>query len=1130
MKTIAQKRKMRQVCGHFLHTGSMGFLLFCIFGILASIPIFAQKKPLNVQLRSVSNSVPSGYTQVGNTMLYYRQTSSSIDVQGCYNGLYYGSTFSNGGYRVAMQVNNGAASQVDCLNGSTISGVSFFASIEPQGELARMCYSITNTNQADVVVSLGTHADVMIGNNDSAPISRRIDTTGNTYGVTMKDGNGAQLCVLFGSGLAGVTSVNDYWFGYYGLNRDPNQMVGNYSSGSYYMVENGSYDSGMGWCWKNRTIPAGATVVFSYLIGVGDVNLEPNSSFEVMPDDPEGWNDLSRPHKLALEGTYESPAGLDGMIEYAIEDSEEWKQLTAMLPSGSTFCDTLVAMFDATREKHIIRFRTVDNVGNATMLPSIEYKDVSFYPIEGITGLVYSGDSLFQESISCELSEDEYVVCKYSNNINVGTASFNVEGLFPYTIGRRTYNFNIQPQPLSGMIIVEGDDYVYDGNAKEPNWCFSEDKYSSLEESTDFTFAYENNTLPGTASVIVRGKGNYTSELTGTFIIDKATLRDNLYNISVPQKDISYDGKSHGAVVTSEEGVGSYTIQYAHHGQEDFTTDAPVDEGIYDVYVSFAEGSLYYGMEQTLVGKISIYKFSEAEWASLKAFYAQVASNNVVWAQKWQEVIATDDKLSVGTLDGLTIEKGHVVGIDLANQNLTGQFPTLILTFPQTKAISLAGNHFEGDVQNIIQELFLYISQKDPLFLSELESLNLSGNELLGNIGLLGYSTETVPSILSRFPRLSALNASANHLTNVYPYLPSTIVNLDLSCQATGIMVDLDLSNVTVDNIPEDIPTILIYNHQEQSYNTDIYLRASNYPPTVPENQYISDKEFWGIDVFVNGGSMGLNCLADNAYKGQSGDTLYVSYPHGSSEVSNSYCLTRFCFSQGDVNFKSGVDITDLQATINYAFGLYETYPFNFTAADTYKDDRINVQDVVCTANIIIDSDQEEMIQARAQQKPSTIAEDNVDALVFVSNGKVVIETSKPVAALDLIFEGNVSISSNLEGLDYNVMTKESHGSKRMLAYTLSDQFIPVGRTVIAEYIGANPTVTRIKLAAPDAQAVSAAFADNTTNISNIDDILSEDAEYYDMGGIRIEKPRKGFNIVKTSRDGEIKTNVIYIK
>ena len=88
-----------------------------------TVPIHAQKKPKDVRKYSVSSYVPSGYAQVGNTMLYYQQTTSSIDIQGCFNGLYYGSTFSNYGYRLAMQVNNESVTSVDCLNGTTVNNV-----------------------------------------------------------------------------------------------------------------------------------------------------------------------------------------------------------------------------------------------------------------------------------------------------------------------------------------------------------------------------------------------------------------------------------------------------------------------------------------------------------------------------------------------------------------------------------------------------------------------------------------------------------------------------------------------------------------------------------------------------------------------------------------------------------------------------------------------------------------------------------------------------------------------------------------------------------------------------------------------------------------------------------------------
>ena len=389
--------------------------------LMAMISVSAQPAPPKKDASKANrySNLPSGYSQVGSTQLYYKLNqlpNGGIDIIGYYEGYYYSSTFNDNGYKLAVMVGSNTTARVDCINGTTNHGVTVQPFIEQQGELARICYNVTNANESDVVISLGVYADVMIGRNDKAPISRRIDTFGQTYGLTMMDGDGAQLCVLFGSGLAGVAAVSDFWFGYYYQNFNTDQMIGNYSSGKNYMEENGTYDSGMGWCWKNKTIAAGSTVVFSYLIGVGDVNLEPNSSFEVTPDDPDGWNDLSRPHRLSLEGTYESPAGLDGVIDYAVEDSEEWTTLTDVLASGETFSTSFVATFDPSRPIHTIRFRTRDLVGNTTQLPPIEYKDVSFCSVGGIEDKTYTGEPLFQENLTCDLDGEEYVVGNYNNN------------------------------------------------------------------------------------------------------------------------------------------------------------------------------------------------------------------------------------------------------------------------------------------------------------------------------------------------------------------------------------------------------------------------------------------------------------------------------------------------------------------------------------------------------------------------------------------------------------------------------------------------------------------------------------------------------------------------------------------
>lgn len=1117
---------------NYLHLMQICFsALLCIFLFGTSVSIRAQQKPKLISARSISSTLPSGYMQVGNTQLYYKQSSSSIDFQGRFDNSYYGSTYSNKGYRVAMQVNNGTPTVVDCLNGTTLNGVSFYASVEAQGELARICYTVTNTTDSDAVVSLGTHADIMIGNNDRAPISRRIDTAGSTYGVTMKDGNGAQLCVLFGSGLAGVNSVNDFWFGYYSLNSNANNMVGNYSSGSNYMEENGSYDSGMGWCWKNRTIMPQDSIVFSYLIGVGDVNLEPNSSFEVTPEDPDGWNDLSRPHRLTMEGIYESPAGLNGRIEYAVEDSEEWIALTEMLPSGSNFRDSLVAVFDPSREIHLIRFRAVDNVGNTTALPPIEYVDVNFLTLNGIVNKTYTGDSIYQADLTCDLAEGEFMLGSYRNNVNAGTASFQLEGVFPYSIGKKAYTFQIEPQPLTGEIVVDSAAYVYDGNAKCPSWSFSEPAFGGLVAERDFTLLYESNVWPGEGFIIVNGCGNYTGSLTASFFIDKAPLTDSLYTLRMPPIDINYDGKEHGATVTTDDGVGICTIYYARHNTEDFTEEKPVAQGTYDVFLEFEEGELYHSQEKTLVGSFAIYEFSQEEWNILKLLYGQLATANPEWATQWYPYITTDEILGVNQMSGIRTEKGHVVELNLADQKLKGTFPTLAFAFPYLRILNLSNNQIADNMQNIVQTMYGYIMTQNPEFMSALQTLNISNNQLNGNIGLLAYSTETYPSLLSRFPNLNTLLAAENRLDQVYPHLPLSITTLDLKNQRIETLLNVNLDDLNKDSIAEKIPTLIVYNHKEQSYNTDLYVRLGNMPE-IPETGQDGGKLYWGVDAFMENENIQLRCLENNTYKGKSGDTLFVTYPVGSQEVAGSYCLAKYFFDQGNANFIHGVDIADLQTTINYLFGEYQIYPFNFTAADTYTDNRINVQDVVCTAQLIMDAEQQTEPASPVDLKRSAGLPTNgtYEACIYARDGKLILNTTKAIAALDVTFEGDLNGTFLLQELGYQVVSRQNQGNTRVIAYTLLGEYIPVGETVIAEYSGKVPNISSITLADPDAQYVHASYQGETTSVNDLISSENRKAEYYSIEGIRLNKPVKGLNIIKTVTNGQTTSKIIYIK
>jgi Leucine-rich repeat (LRR) protein len=1031
------------------------WMALLLLGIVQDVCAQNGAKKTSARRASKYSYLPSGYSQVGSTQLYYKQYSDAIDMMGYYNGYYYSSTYSDYGYKLSVQVGSNSATRVDCLNGTTVNGVTVQPSVEQQGELARICYTVTNTNETDVVISLGTHADVMIGSNDSAPIERRIDTFGQTYGLTMKDGNGAQLCVLFGSGLAGVTAVSDFWFGYYYLNSEPYQMVGNYSSGDSYMVENGYYDSGMGWCWKNRTITAGSTVVFSYVIGVGEVNLEPNSTFEVTPDDPEGWNDLSRPHRLTLNGSYESPAGLDGVIDYAVEDSEEWIALTDTLASGDEFTGSLVAMFDATKSTHVIKFRTRDLVGNTTLLHPIEYKDVSFHALTGIEEKTYTGDSLFQVNATCDLDESQYELKTYRNNINAGTASFNIEGVFPYTIGRKTYTFAINPQPFSGELQLSETSFVYNGQTFTPDWQFSNANYANLEYDKDYTVAWSNNRLPGTGILTVTGKNNYTGSLTANISIDKAPLADNLFIINLPNEDITYDEQSHGASITKSEGVGEATITYLKQGDSESTTTQPTEPGDYAIYLGFADGSLYYGRPATQVGSFSIYQFNAEEWAILQTVLPQLTEMG--WSHSWD---ASQGMKSVSSIQGLNIEKGHVTGFDLANQNLTGTFPFAILALPQLQSINLANNKLSGDIGTATYAF----AQQHPEQMANIKSLNISGNQLTGNVSLFANS----------FPSLTSLNASENCLEDVYPTISPSVTELDLSKQAIARIVPLHLANLSVDDIATKVPSILLYDHANQTWETDINLQCT------------TDDNSWGMTMAYQNGQLSIPYVSEqNTYYGESGDTLNVAVLYNNGTREGSTFRIKLSFDEGDGNFDGQVNVLDLQTTINYMFEEYTNKPYNFTAANLWKDEVINVQDAVSLVNILLEGNSASApawAYNHSQRVASITSGD--DATVFVANGKLVINAAVPVSSFDIVVATGPEFSMNeaLTSAGFTCSVKHTDNEIHLVGYSLSGTTLPVGENVLGTLNGG--VVTYSMLADTDANEITTAFGATPTGIN----------------------------------------------
>ena len=684
------------------------------------------------------------------------------------------------------------------------------------------------------------------------------------------------------------------------------------------------------------------------------------------------------------------------------------------------------------------------------------------------------------------MDESQYELRTYRNNINAGTASFNIEGVFPYTIGRKTYTFTINPQPFSGELQLSETAFVYSGQPFNPEWQFTNSNYANLEYDKDYTLSWNNNTLPGTGTLTVTGKNNYTGSLTAEISIDKAQLTDNLFTLTLPDEDITYDEQNHGASVTKTEGVGDATISYLKAGEIETTTTQPSNAGDYTIYLEFADGSLYYGRERTQVGTFTIYEFNAEEWAILQTVLPQLTEMG--WSQPWD---VSQGMKSVSSLHGLTIEKGHVTGLDLSGQNLTGMFPFAVLALPNLQKVNLSNNHLIGNIGTATYAF----AQQNPAMMTNVKELNISGNQFSGNIGLFANC----------FAVLTSLDASDNCLEDVYPVIPSTVTNLDLSKQTIARVVPLHLANLSVADIATKVPSILIYDHANQTFTPNINLLC-----TTPDNT-------WGMTMSYQNGQMAVPYVSEqNTYYGESGDTLNVAVVNNDGSREGSTFRISLSFDEGDGNFDGQVNILDLQTNILYIMENYQTRPYNFTAANLWKDEQINVQDIICQVNLLMDmetADAEQTVNARRNAPASKAA--TSDAEVYVQGNQLVLNTVQPVAAFDIVVSGanSMNIAQSLEQEGMSVSTKVQRGGLHIIGYALNGAYIPSGVSTIGT-LDANASVRSAMLSDSEANAVSVAIGGTTTGISLIEkERLSDGNPVYDLQGRKISVPRKGLYI-----------------
>ena len=167
--------------------------------------------------------------------------------------------------------------------------------------------------------------------------------------------------------------------------------------------------------------------------------------------------------------------------------------------------------------------------------------------------VVYSNDT--------KLKKDTDYTVSYKNNKNAGTATVTVTGAGKYT-GTLSKTFKINPVKLKS-VTVNNPELPYRGRAIEAALTVMAEVNGAAKKLTTgkdkgkaFTVTYKNNVNAGTASVTVKGIGNYTGTLTATFKIKPVKLT----SVKVKNASLPYTGKAHKPILIVKAKVDGKTV------------------------------------------------------------------------------------------------------------------------------------------------------------------------------------------------------------------------------------------------------------------------------------------------------------------------------------------------------------------------------------------------------------------------------------------------------------------------------------------------------------------------------------------------------------------------------------------
>ncbi len=467
---------------------------------------------------------------------------------------------------------------------------------------------------------------------------------------------------------------------------------------------------------------------------------------------------------------------------------------------------------------------------------------------------------------------------------------------------------------------------------------------------------------------------------------------------------------------------------------------------------------------------LSPFYMSTADLAVLRQLYNDFGGNQ--WnGTKWN---TASELVANGNWSGVSFDTdGHVSAINLQGRGLNG---TLSVATP-------------------------YIAS-----LTQLTQLNLSRNALTGDPALFLQGVGE---------QLTSLDLSYNQIDELSAALPQTITALNMSHQhrvygnsqttnwpGFGNLADHLLnigSHVTV-----DMPAIVGYSHSAQAFGSHPVLQV------------------WKSDLSVRYGQLSWSNTNDdyayqaNSWKQTAQQNEAVVIIPASGLMANSVYPATMHLTRGDANLTGIVDVTDVQRTLNYILNTSNSSTFSLWAANTWTENEaanlINIQDIVCTVNIVLDNQGDGAASRRNASVPegsaSRFVADGlpVSNLFYASGRYIEVEAQDEIAAFYIELRGVKADQVRLlmNSSDWQMQARNTATGVRLLVFSPTGQTLPAGQSQLLR-LSANGELADVQAADAMAETVAAGIGNSgTTGIDSVAD-GADDGSVYDLMGRKVD-------------------------